>query len=588
MNTDVALWFARNIKGDIKIINEVENNKDKYFCPLCNSEVIPKAIKDNAKVTSHFAHLDKSKCTSETMIHWWFKNKFLECGDNFIIKTDCEHRYICKEILIEQSYKTKYGDYKPDITIITENGETIYFEMNYTSKKKLEDYLNKWLELKNIVVEVNIKSLMQANYGQNIYVFKTLFYQGKCMNMKRSDKQYYNIVGDCKSNLNQNKNSDKLKLEIEKLDLVWNLIRQFKLMKISEDELFSQLVELDCILNSYVFDILYKSKCTDVLYKLLSKISDSTLKEIKEIIKLDDTIYSDAENHISLNIQYGNRYNKATIRIDTFNIEENCWYVSNLSFYKTKQEIMQSLIDSITTNQKYLIFKKEIKEERILLDNFEVEFNSNSQIQFLLEKYNNKEFKTEFILEQNTSKFNHIHYCQCRLVMYFNDSHYEVLRIENKIDLTISNDIIISNLVIKLQQYIEEYFIKLKRIDANTIIILNDTVKYLRNHFEKTPLKIKIHAELKRPDYFNINITYHYKEQFFSKHGNPYFSDYEYNKYSDYYISNSNIEYRDFEYKNYNKPYDIENLKHEIINDVSKYIRKLKSDKIIKDLRNKI
>lgn len=333
MNTDVALWFARNIKGDIKIINEVENNKDKYFCPLCNSEVIPKAIKDNAKVTSHFAHLDKSKCTSETMIHWWFKNKFLECGDNFIIKTDCEHRYICKEILIEQSYKTKYGDYKPDITIITENGETIYFEMNYTSKKKLEDYLNKWLELKNIVVEVNIKSLMQANYGQNIYVFKTLFYQGKCMNMKRSDKQYYNIVGDCKSNLNQNKNSDKLKLEIEKLDLVWNLIRQFKLMKISEDELFSQLVELDCILNSYVFDILYKSKCTDVLYKLLSKISDSTLKEIKEIIKLDDTIYSDAENHISLNIQYGNRYNKATIRIDTFNIEENCWYVSNLSFY---------------------------------------------------------------------------------------------------------------------------------------------------------------------------------------------------------------------------------------------------------------
>ena len=209
MNTEVVLWFARNSKGNIKIINEVKNNKDTYFCPLCNSEVIPKAIKNDAKVAPHFAHIDKSKCTSESMIHWWFKNKFLESGDSFIVKTDKEYKYICKEILIEQIYKTKFGEYNPDITIITETGETIYFEMNYTNKKKLEDYLDKWSDLGNIVVEVDIKSLMQANYGENTYVFKALFYQGKCLNMNKTDKQYYEIINACKYDLNINKSCSK-------------------------------------------------------------------------------------------------------------------------------------------------------------------------------------------------------------------------------------------------------------------------------------------------------------------------------------------------------------------------------------------
>jgi len=59
LNSNINLWFAKNTNNDIVTINEIEvkNNKEKYYCPLCGSEVIPKAT--NSKlITAHFAHID--------------------------------------------------------------------------------------------------------------------------------------------------------------------------------------------------------------------------------------------------------------------------------------------------------------------------------------------------------------------------------------------------------------------------------------------------------------------------------------------------------------------------------------------------
>ena len=76
---NVKLWFARDQNNEIITISDInENNKhNKYICPMCSSNLIPKAIKSK-QITSHFAHIDASKCNSETMIHFWFKNKFLQ------------------------------------------------------------------------------------------------------------------------------------------------------------------------------------------------------------------------------------------------------------------------------------------------------------------------------------------------------------------------------------------------------------------------------------------------------------------------------------------------------------------------------
>ena len=276
MNYDVALWFARNSIGEIKTINEVKYHDDTYYCPLCNSEVIPKALKENSKVTEHFAHLDKSKCTPESMIHWWYKNKFLQSGDKFIITTDRTHEYICKDVLIEQTYHTEYGDYKPDVTVITESGDVIYLEYAFTNKKKIQDYLNKWLGLGNIVVEVNLKTLLQANYGKDTYKFNALFYKGKCFNTNKRDL-YYKTIGEYKERTYKNTEVDtEKKKEIETLDYIWDLISQYKLMKLSKNELLSKLYDYDCIFNKVIVNILVKSRCTEIINDLFSTSSKQT------------------------------------------------------------------------------------------------------------------------------------------------------------------------------------------------------------------------------------------------------------------------------------------------------------------------
>jgi hypothetical protein len=109
---NVKLWFARDSDDNIVTINETKSNK-RYTCPLCGSNVKPKALKSK-QITSHFAHVDASKCNPESMIHWWFKNKFIVPGDKFSVKSDCVKDYICKEVIVEQSYEVNGQTYKPD------------------------------------------------------------------------------------------------------------------------------------------------------------------------------------------------------------------------------------------------------------------------------------------------------------------------------------------------------------------------------------------------------------------------------------------------------------------------------------------
>ena len=82
---NVKLWFAKG-EQNIVTIDEIndENKNNTYSCPVCGSNLKPKAI-TSKRVTPHFAHVDATKCNSESMIHWWFKHKFLEQGDIFTV-----------------------------------------------------------------------------------------------------------------------------------------------------------------------------------------------------------------------------------------------------------------------------------------------------------------------------------------------------------------------------------------------------------------------------------------------------------------------------------------------------------------------
>lgn len=258
---NVTLWFAKNEKGKIITIDEIdENNKnDKYYCPVCGSELIPKAI--NSKyITQHFAHVDASKCNNETMIHWWFKNKFLEPGDIFTVVSDKERQYVCKEVLVEQTYKIDEKIYKPDVTVITECGNTIYFEMDYSNKKKLEDYIDIWLQLRNIVVEINIKDLINKN---EVLTFKALFYDGRCFNTKKNDL-YYNTIGKYKEEKLKGSISKELKERIQKLDWFWRDVFRYKKGEVNIEYMTELINSIDGEEQKIVFTILEKPKCNQL------------------------------------------------------------------------------------------------------------------------------------------------------------------------------------------------------------------------------------------------------------------------------------------------------------------------------------
>jgi hypothetical protein len=259
---NVQLWFAKKEDGEIITINEVDKSQcEKYYCPLCKGEVVPKQGEINSW---HFAHEDKSECSSETRVHFWVKNKLIEKGTEFTIKSDVEKKYICKDILIEQSYEVDGKTYRPDLTVLTETGETIFFEMEYSNTKKLEDYLDIWIALGNIVVQVDTKALINSSLNNELE-FDALWYNGKCFNIKK-DNLYYNTIGKYKEQILKNGEYKKRREEIQKLDWFWRDIIKYKQQKVSIEylaELIESIDDEECV--NLIFSIVKKLKCTQFL-----------------------------------------------------------------------------------------------------------------------------------------------------------------------------------------------------------------------------------------------------------------------------------------------------------------------------------
>lgn len=227
------LWFARN--SDNEIVSILDSRKEiTYHCPICTSKVIPKAL-ESKKKTPHFAHVDVSKCNGEAMIHWWYKNKFIQSGDTFKIVTDNEIEFTCKDFDTEVTYQLENGTYRPDLVVYTECGQEIIFEMANTNKKMVKDYIDRWLELGKIVVEVDIKSL----YSSNNKRFNALYYNGKCFNFNKRDGGYYNNVGKLKEEM---KSNGKYNIELTKgLDWFWDELLRYKNKEINIKEIIHKI-----------------------------------------------------------------------------------------------------------------------------------------------------------------------------------------------------------------------------------------------------------------------------------------------------------------------------------------------------------
>lgn len=142
---------------------------------------------------------------------------------------------------------------------MTECGNTIYFEMAFTNKKKVKDYLDIWLELRNIVVEIDIKSLMMINKSPT---FKALFYNGKCFNTKRNDT-YYNTIGKYKEEKLKGEVDVETKKGIKNLDWFWDEAIRYKTGKVDIEYMANLIDCIEGLREKWIIeDILKKSMCT--------------------------------------------------------------------------------------------------------------------------------------------------------------------------------------------------------------------------------------------------------------------------------------------------------------------------------------
>lgn len=280
---NVQLWFARNEKAEIVSIIEAAP-KEKYCCPICGKEVIPKA-KQSAKVTPHFAHIDRNECKGESIIHWWFKNKFIDVGDSFIITTDSTHHFICSSILIEKTFALKTGNYRPDLTVTTECGQEIIFEMANSNKKKVKNYIDKWIELNKIIVEIDIKSLINE---KNIRKFKALYYNGRCFNINVRDDGYYKTIGKFKENL---LHDNKYNIEpIKELDYLWDeLVKHRSNQRNNAAEILSFMIDTREY-HKIISQIMKKHKANNILREANAIYVNRISNKINKMII--DTNYS--------------------------------------------------------------------------------------------------------------------------------------------------------------------------------------------------------------------------------------------------------------------------------------------------------
>lgn len=343
---DVNLWFARDDNKEIISIVNAKHGID-YTCPICSSKVIPKAL-ESKKITPHFAHVDKKKCNSESMLHWWFKHKFIEQGEAFKIKTDKEIEFTCKKYDVEKNYHLESGAYRPDLVITTECGNEIIFEMANSNKKKVQDYIDRWIELGKVVVEIDIKSLMG-----NEKVFPALFYKGKCFNFNKRDGGYYNSIGKLKERMIQDGNYDIEK--VKELDWFWSELVKYKESN-DMSELFIVMDAIDEGDLNVIDKILYKTKCTSVYYLYIKNKLEVTYNNVLKNISNEYP-----ENLCNL-LTYELQRNCFTLEpyLSLKNLNDGCVYLTRI-LNRDFKSIMEDMRKTMDVNIKYMDFEDESK-----------------------------------------------------------------------------------------------------------------------------------------------------------------------------------------------------------------------------------
>lgn len=283
----VALDSLNDDANYIHILDAKENTN--YYCPCCKGIVKPRAYKKdkNYQVQAHYYHENGDGCNEETFLHYICKTWLFEKGCKFIVDNT---QYEVKDIEVEKTLHTSFGDYRPDIIVTTVTKKVFYFEIK-TTNRKTELYSPKWDELGNDVVEVDTRYFINQKFNNNIPVFNLIYSDGKCFIKSYSKNDYEGTIAKRKLEW---KRQDKLnyKIQWERLDWFWNSLSEYKHEKSNENRVIEYFKVLEFDDMDFIIAIVKKMNCMDLFQKLVPIIND---KFFEVISKYDISPYKKVE-----------------------------------------------------------------------------------------------------------------------------------------------------------------------------------------------------------------------------------------------------------------------------------------------------
>ncbi|WP_099467768.1 hypothetical protein [Konateibacter massiliensis] len=234
--------------------------------------------------------------------------------------------YEVEDVSTEKTLHTSFGDYRPDIIVTTVSGKIFYFEIR-TTNRKTEQYIPKWDELGNDVVEVDTRYFINQKCKNDISVFNLIYSDGDCFIKTYTRNDYDSTIALRKIEW---KRQDKLnyKIQWERLDWFWNAIQKYKNGENTDENVLAYFDKLDysdklwcyysikkksCIdlkelfknnINHYFFDMLDSFKDKKIVYAL--KQVSPKIYEIQfrtEFLYMDYTLFE--EEIIKVKIQKG-------------------------------------------------------------------------------------------------------------------------------------------------------------------------------------------------------------------------------------------------------------------------------------------
>ena len=401
------------------LIHVKKANKDTdYYCPCCGGIVKPRAL-DSTKEQSHYYHIT-GKCTKESQLHFFCKNWLFEKGSKFYIEDEL---FEIKDIEIEKKWNTKFGDYIPDITVYTTSRKIIYFEMFFSNRKTRDDYFCRWDELKNDVVEVNIKEYMFKIDADTVPVFSYLYHDGKCYSNTYIKRDLYaTTIGKIKRELTRQKLLD-YKVRIEQLDWFWQKIIQNH----SKEDIIKSVYEMTYEDMVSCYEIIKRKQCISYLKKdILDTINQKVVENIRNSLDIpfNKNVYFDLLHIRGRTYEIGIRLKMQTehIKYDDFYLHYNKYYnIPKIVFKKnifTPEEIIipKKMIPNLKKIYEETIkYKKRLLEYENELSHFEyngykVRFNNNhytvliktqdNKFEPVLEDYYMADLDTELLLHK--------------------------------------------------------------------------------------------------------------------------------------------------------------------------------------------